>query len=254
MIRLSLTFVLLYASLVFPPDKSVAEEILRGSADEFDAIKILPPDDKSDKERIVYGDNRGIIHILKRQKRGYLEEWKSRELGGAIGEVFVEDMDLDGQLEIVVYTNTGRIYFWDPRTNRLIWQSIQTKFESITCMEIYNVDDDDQKEFIFIADSHLYIYDGKDHFEEWRSDEEYTAEDMVIADFDADGQDEIVLNTGFVLDARFRDFEWRYREPFGDRLGMLDIDDDGILELIGESAGRFLRIFDLDLKREKLLD
>jgi hypothetical protein len=68
---------------------------------------------------------------------------------------------------------------------------------------------------------------------------------------DGDGAEEIVLNDGYVFDARFRDLEWQSPESFGERLGLRDVDEDDIPEVIGEFQGRLLRIFDIDLRREK---
>ncbi len=34
-------------------------------------------------------------------------------------------------------------------------------------------------------------------------------------------------------------------------MGLRDVDEDGIPEVIGEFQGSFLRIFDIDLRREK---
>ena len=59
------------------------------------------------------------------------------------------------------------------------------------------------------------------------------------------------LFDGYVFDARFHDLEWQSPESFGERLGLRDVDEDGIPEVIGEFQGRFLRIFDIDLRREK---
>ena len=67
------------------------------------------------------------------------------------------------------------------------------------------------------------------------------------------GSDEILLNDGYVFDARFFDLEWQSPEPFGERMGLLDLDDDLIPEVIGEFQGRYLRVFDIDLRREKSL-
>ena len=36
-------------------------------------------------------------------------------------------------------------------------------------------------------------------------------------------------------------------------MGLLDLDDDLIPEVIGEFQGRYLRVFDIDLRREKSL-
>ena len=217
---------------------------------ELPAMRVLRAD--SSGVWLVYGDRRGLLHVLKRRESGYSEVWESRTLGGSIGGVFVEDVNLDGTDEIVAYTVRGDIYYFDSGTYDMIRRNMETEFRSMVCMEIENVDGDPQKELIFCADEHLYIYDAESLFEEWRSDQELTAQDLVAADVDGDGAMEIVLNTGFVLDARFRDVEWQAPEPFGDRLRLLDVDDDGIPEVIGESSDNTLKVFDIDLKREKL--
>jgi hypothetical protein len=122
----------------------------------------------------------------------------------------------------------------------------------MTAMTLHNVDDDEQVELLFVADGRLHIYDGLDQFEEWRSDQDnITATEILVGDVDGDGAEEIVLNDGFVFDARYRDLEWQSPEPFGERMGLLDIDDDTIPEVIGEFQGRFLRVFDIDLRRLK---
>ena len=121
-------------------------------------------------------------------------------------------------------------------------------------MTVQNVDDDPQPELIFCTDGRLIIYDGRDHFEEWRSDQDnITATELLIADVDGDSEREIVLNDGFVFDASFHDLEWQSPSQFGDKMGILDVDNDGIVELVGEFRGRFIRIFDVDLRREKSL-
>ena len=104
------------------------------------------------------------------------------------------------------------------------------------------------------ADGRLIIYDGRDQFEEWRSDQDnINATELLIADVDGDEEREIVLNDGFVFDAMFRDLEWQSPVQFGDKMDVFDLDNDGIVELVGEFRGRFIRIFDIDLRREKSL-
>ena len=177
--------------------------------------------------------------------------WKSEPLGSAIGGVFVLDVNSDGRKEIVAYTSGGQIYFWDALSRRIVWEIQRDRFRRISAMTLADVDRDVQMELIFCADGLLYIYDGKTQFEDWESDQAFTAEEIVVGDVDGDGDDEIVLNTGVVLDARFHDVEWQSPERFGDRIGLLDIDGDGIPELIAESEDRVLKVWDLDLRREK---
>jgi len=117
-----------------------------------------------------------------------------------------------------------------------------------------NVDDDPQPELILCADGRLVIYDGRDQFEEWRSEQTgLTTTSMLVADVDGDAMDEIVLNDGYVFSARVHTLEWQFAEGFGERMGALDLDGDGILELISEYRSRFIRLFDVDLRREKSL-
>ena len=221
-----------------------------GAIRSFRAIQFVAGDSLPE-DRVFYGDSRGYLHILKRQHKGFSEEWKSDHLGAGIMGVFVRDINADGKLELVTYTSVGRIFIFAPQTHTLLWQNNENEFSAITCMTLANVDDDPHQELIFCADSHLFIYDGKSLFQEWRSQAEFKAQEILVGDVDGDGEKEIVLNTGWVFDAQFRDIEWQSPEPFGDRITLLDIDNDGIPELVGEFGGHFLKVFDLDLKRER---
>ena len=75
--------------------------------------------------------------------------------------------------------------------------------------------------------------------------------------YDDDYGLEVVLNTGVVVDLETLIVEWYFADGFGDRLGFLDIDGDGVLELIGEVGGlrhsRYLRIFNVDIQTETFL-
>ncbi|MFH1007680.1 MAG: hypothetical protein V1800_09285 [Candidatus Latescibacterota bacterium] len=212
----------------------------------FGAFQVFP-----DSSGIVYGDNRGFVRVLERKQGGYQEVWKSEPLGSGIGGVFVLDVNLDGQAEIVAYTSGGKILYFDARSHQIIWEIQRERFQAISVLILADVDRDVQMELIFCADDRLYVYDGKTQFEEWASEQDLPAEQIVVGDVDGDGEDEIVLNTGVVLDALFFDIEWQSPERFGDRIALLDIDNDGIPEVIAEGGNRFLRIWDLDLRREK---
>lgn len=232
-----------------------------GSIDELPQIRILPPGEEANP-RIVYGDAQGNLHVVRYvDGRGY-EEWKSEPLGSAVLGVFVEDVDADGEFEIVAYTFT-RIVLYSAEDYSFIWQ-IQ---EDITHMEIANVDDDPQLELVYLVKSlshsemHIHVYDCLELFEQGISDvipkESIHAQSMVIADFDDDYGLEAVLNTGVVVDMDTLIMEWYFADGFGDRLGYLDIDGDGVLELIGEVGGlrhsRYLRIFNVDTQSETFL-
>ena len=232
-----------------------------GSIDELPQIRILPPGEGT-SPRVVYGDADGSLHVVRYvDGRGY-EEWKSESLGSAILGVFVEDVDADGEVEIIAYTFT-RIVLYSAEDYSFIWQ-IQ---EDIIHMAIANVDDDPQLEFVYLvkglghSEMHVHIYDCLELYEQGISDvipkESIHAQSMVIADFDDDYGLEVALNTGVVVDLETLLVEWYFADGFGDRLGYLDIDSDGVLELIGEVDGlrhsRYLRIFNIDVQSETFL-
>jgi hypothetical protein len=220
--------------------------------DEFDCIVVLPPAGKQEPDRFALGDAHGFLHVFEQRGQVWDEVWLSEYFESGIAGLFLADVNLDDLDELVLYTEDGRIHFLDSAAYRLLWSNPPGDYASITAMALHNVDEDEQAELLFVADGRLLIYDGRDQFEEWRSDQvNITATRIVLGDVDGDGAEEIVLNDGFVFDALYRDLEWQSPEPFGDRIRLLDIDDDTIPEIIGEFQGRFLRVFDVDLRRMK---
>ena len=219
----------------------------------FDLLRMLPAIEGR-QPRMILGDINGFVRVFEQREVGFEEIWVSEFLEGAIGGIEVIDMDADSTKEIVLYTDTGRFHYLDLKTYTIKWSNPPSEYERITALTAQNIDDDPQPELIFCADGRLIIYDGRDQFEEWRSDQDnITATELLIADVDGDDEREIVLNDGFVFDAAFHDLEWQSPGQFGDKMGVLDVDNDGIVELVGEFRGRFIRIFDIDLRREKSL-
>ena len=222
-----------------------------GALDEFDSLTALPVGE-GEAARFVLGDYRGFVHVYEARGESFEEIWTSQYLEGAISGTGVADMDADDAPEIVVFTDQGRLYFLDGADFQTVWSNPPNEYERITALTIHNIDEDEQPELVFCADGRLIVYDGQLQFEEWRSEQSnLTSGDILVADVDGDGTDEIVLSDGYVFDARFRDLEWQSPESFGQHLGIIDLDNDGILELVGEFGGRFVRIFDVDLRREK---
>ena len=254
-----------------------------GFVAEMRAFKAIGETDDA-PARLVYGDRQGVIHLLELQEGRFREVWNSPPLRSAISEVFVLDIDVDDELEIVAYTEFGDIAFFRASDFRQIWRSTDDEFASVSSMVIENIDDDPQLELVFCGEDmadirnyrppggardnpdrerasqvgRLFVFDSKNLFLEWRSEQGLWGESMAVGDLDDDGELEIALNTGFVIDATYQRVEWEYRGGFGEKVGYADLDGDGIPELIGEYHNatrphRFIRIFDVDLQSESFL-
>ena len=222
-----------------------------GDLFKFDAFRPLP-EVEGQPARAVMGDINGFIRVYEEREGGYEEVWVSQYFEGGIGAVHVVDIDDDGLQEIVFYTDRGRFHFLDASDYQLIWSIPPNEYERITAFAVHNIDEDPQPELIFCGDGRLIVYKGRDQYESWRSEQaDFTSTQILVGDVDGDDSDEIVLNEGVVFDSQFFDLEWQSPEPFGERMGLLDIDNDEIPELIGEFRRHFLRVFDIDQRREK---
>ncbi|PIE75927.1 hypothetical protein CSA17_04930 [bacterium DOLJORAL78_65_58] len=85
---------------------------------------------------------------------------------------------------------------------------------------------------------------------EYTSINDFQASLMRCGDVDGDGRNEIVLNSGKIVDAQTGSVEWE-EEALFTYLELLDIDGDGILEVITENglAGP-LKVYDMDYGNE----
>ncbi len=216
-------------------------------ASRYDAFAMVPDDPQG---RVVYGTNRGYLHLLRSVGSRYREIWVSPSHVTRIQKVLISDLQGSGTPQVVAFTVRGLIVVYDLGSFGLIWQSPEQQFRSIEALTVANTDNDRQQEIIFLSEGRLYVYDGMHFIEEWRSDALYDARDIAVGDVDGDGEPEIVLSSGHVLDARYRSLKWQNKEPFGDHLELADIDGDGKMEVIA-STNDAVTIWDVDERHEK---
>ncbi len=236
-----------------PTDLDYEEyKALTDAAARFDHLAIIEPPSGTLGLYLIVGDRYGLVHEYHLTHRECRDLWKSKQLSGTVDEVLVADLDGDGRDEIIARTGAPQVYVWGGDKLDLLFESLVTDFQKITSFTVGNVDDDPELEIIVNADRHIYYIDGKSFNREWTSLAEYEATRIACGDVTGDGRSDLVLNTGQVLDSRSGDVIWA-DEVFGSRIDLVDIDGDGINEVVTESDGAPLRIFDVDLRKEKHL-
>jgi len=251
----------LVLGLALSPIASAAEDLsfeesqaLFLAADRLDKLAVLDPTGEDPVGMyLVLGERFGLVHVYHLTYRQSEEIWKSKQLDGVVAEVRAGDLDGDGWNEVfLASTSSGMIYVWDAATFVLLFESLPTDYEEVHCFTLGNVDDDEATELIINADQKIHYVDGITFNREWTSLHEYQATRILCGDVDGDRTNELVLTTGQVVDSRSGDIEWE-EEVFGSRIELMDMDGDGIPEVLTESDGTVLKVYDIDHGKEKRL-
>ncbi len=198
---------------------------------------------------MIYGDRYGYLRANRVTGNGGFEIWRSRLLDGEIWQVLVVDLDGDGRVEILCRTQGGRLYVFDKEYN-LRWENLREDYQEISAMTVANMDSDPAYEIIVLGDGFIDYIDGSDFTRQFRSTQKYQATEMEVGNVDTDANLELVLNTGMVLDSVRMEPEWS-TEPFGQIIELLDIDGDGIEEVLGYENNLRMRIYEVDQQNEK---
>ncbi|GJM45411.1 MAG: hypothetical protein DHS20C21_22530 [Gemmatimonadota bacterium] len=198
----------------------------------------------------VYGDTKGIVHHYVSEGGRLRERWKSFPLEGLAKEVFAEDLDGDGRPEIIAYTQKSRIYIWETQKYELLWESvdISERIKVIQAMVVADADRDPQLELIVCGDNKIHYIDGVDYYVEKAGRDFVEPSMMLVADVDNDLELEIITNDGYVIDTNTLNIEWA-NDGFGYPITLFDLDNDGVLEVVGESQGA-LTFWDVEERRE----
>jgi len=217
--------------------------------DPFPNVQVVPLDN-GEAWGLMYADIYGKIYLKRAIGDGWKREWELTSLGAKIKRFFVLDLDGNGVIEIIVATAGGKILIYDMQTYSNIWENVEMNFKEISAIDIANVDDDPQYEFIVLADNKITIIDGVNKNQQWTSSREFKADEMLVDNVDEDEQKEIVLNTGIVIDSKFYNVELEWQKAFGERIIAYDINNDGNKDIIGEFSDYSIRVFDVQGRRE----
>ena len=222
------------------------------TAEQLQRCAVFEPLDGQPGLNLVLGDRFGRVNVIYLREGGRHERvWVSKQLDGNPEEVLAADLNGDGLDDHIICRTARRLYAWNLDAD--FFQSYESQpndFQSIRAMTVANMDDDPASEIVVAADDKIHYIDGATFARKWTSLRNYTATRIRCGDVDGDGRVEIVLNTGQVLDGGTGDVKWE-DQVFGARFELLDLDGDGLLEILTESDGAPLRVFDVDYKAEK---
>jgi hypothetical protein len=200
---------------------------------------------------IVIGDRFGQINVYHLEPGGGSTRlWKSRTLAGAIDEVLIGDLDGNGLDDSILARTPTQIYVFRLDDFQMAFESLSNDYRQIQSFTIANVDQDPAAEIVLNADQKINYIDGVTFSRDWTSLQNYESTRIQVGDVDGDGRPELVLNTGQVLDSASGAVKWE-DEVFGSRLELLDFDGDGIMEVLTESDGLPLKVYDVDYRSEK---
>jgi hypothetical protein len=240
---------LILAGAIPASGQDASSSLLQGKFSKFAFAQIITLDEKGG-EGLIYADVNGKLHILRSTPKGWKLEWELTNLGSKIRRFFVRDLEADGTQEIIIATVDGRILVYAMGTYQNVWENLEDNFATIQAIEVANVDDDPQLEFVFIADGRMIIVDGVSKSKQVVSQRTFDATEIIIENIDKDPQVEVILNSGIILDSRFYNVDVAWDKPFGDRIALFDMNNDGMPEIIGEFSDYSLRIFDAYARRE----
>lgn len=220
-------------------------------ADAFEHVAQFEPLQGEPGMFLAIAERFGTVQVLRSDGRGVRSVWKSNQLAGIPEEVIVADLSGDGLDDaLLCRTSAARIYVWSLDEFSPLWESLSGEYAVIQCFTVANVDEDPAAEIVMVADNRLVYVDGRTFTKKFTSINEYSATRVRCGDVDGDGRAEIVLNSGKVINAGSGDVEWE-DEPFFGRIELLDIDGNGVLEVLTEDPdGGALKVFDIGGRRE----
>jgi len=237
--------------------QNLTPEALNVLADRYQYFIVIPP--MGDEPlRYMYADIGPHVHVFDVREGKAEVAWETGNMGAPVSALLLADPNQDGTWSIIVATRNGRLIAYDAITYERAWENFQEPFKTISCVTLHNIDADPQQEVIIVGESALgggssiYIFDSVTRGLDWKSQENFTATEILVGNVDSDPQPEIILNSGFVIDSKFFNIDLIKREGggFGDEMTLEDLNNDGYPEVIGRVPNRSIRIFDVYAERD----
>lgn len=195
------------------------------------------------KTKLAIGTEMGYLHIMSFGLQGMRLEWQSPFLGAPVRGVLVRDLQGLGFPEILVYTAAGRMMAIGMGDYSVVRENAAFDMVEISHVVAMQLDDDPALELLACGGDRFSVYDGATFFTEWQAPGSVPGDWLAVGDVDGDRVLEVVLNSGYVLDAKFFRLEMTLGY-LGERIEIMDVDADGVDEIIAESDQGSITVYD----------
>ncbi|MEM9596180.1 MAG: LamG-like jellyroll fold domain-containing protein [Acidobacteriota bacterium] len=186
-------------------------------------------------------------YVMRHDGVGYPQVWTSPPAESFLNALWLEDVNGDGDDEIVVQRGLGGLEVWDgmPPTRIQTFTNLPGGAGDST-HHIVDVDLDGELELVYSSGFTLYVVDYATGTEEWSA--AVGGDDLAIGNVDGDPAPEIVIadNPGRVIDGVTTFTEWSNPTGFGRKVRLADIDGDGMDEIIAADGWYQIRVWDGD--------
>jgi outer membrane protein assembly factor BamB len=201
---------------------------------------------------LVYGTRAGCVHVAKKQNNAYQEIWTSNLLKSSIVSVIVADIDADLLPEIIAGTMKGLVVVYSPDGFVQKWDNQFDNLGELNGMLAADIDGKGKMELVVYNNTNLIVYEGGSYFRRWKSENGLGAQKVLVGNVDQAVGRDLVTNTGYVIDPLFYRVTWHYSPGFGADFRLLDMDGDGLEEVIGTQGRDEITVFDLDLRSARI--
>ena len=182
--------------------------------------------------------------------KSYSQIWTSSVYDAGITTLEVVDFNADGNLEILLGFDNGRIEIYDPLTMKLIKSANPVK-EPIRSIVYADADNDLTREIVISCTDHTYLLDATTLVVKYTISQ--GAGNVRVGVLDSSNKNEIVLSSGYIykLDSAALTTEWRFNTSGDGLVELSDIDQDSKQEVVFAEPWSNIYVYDVDTKTTK---